>query len=424
MKKMTILQGLVFLVWLCAIAPARADLTIEISGAGEHQIPISIVPLAGEENFAKGLSGVVAADLARSGLFKLVDPAGRAPHEPKDVVYANWAGVDALVIGSVADQGNGRITVRFRLLDAVKQTELLGQAVTAKAEQMRAIAHRISDMIYEKLTGDAGVFSTRIAYVNRQGSKYRLVVADSDGYGEQTVLSTSEPIMSPAWSPDGSHLAYVSFEPGHAVVYVQSLLTNQRVVVANFRGSNSAPAWTPDGKRLAVVLTRDGSSQIYLVRPDGSDLRRITFSGAIDTEPCFSPDGQFLLFTSDRGGKPQIYRMPADGGAAERLTFDEGNNFSPRYSPDGKSFTFAHLSQGRFYVATQDFQTQQMQLLTDGGWEKKPSFAPNGKLLLFASEAQGRGILATVSSDGRVKQKMFPQAGDIREPTWGPFLKQ
>ena len=409
---------------LCVSLSAHAALNIEIIGAGEHQIPIAVVPFAGEEKFAQSISSIVAADLTRSGLFRLVDPAGKAPHEPNEVVYADWAGVDALVIGSVTEQINGRVAVKFRLLDSVKQTELAGQSVSAKASQLRAIAHRIADMIYEKLTGDAGVFSTRIAYINRQDRINRLVVADSDGYGEQTVLTASESIMSPAWSPDGSHLAYVTFEQGHAVVYVQSLLTNQRVVVANYSGSNSAPAWSPDGKQLAIVLTRDGGSQIYMAKPDGSDLHRLTFSGEIDTEPNFSPDGQSLLFTSDRGGSPQIYRMAVEGGAAERLTFEGGNNFSPRYSTDGKSFTFASLTNGSFFIATQDFETQQMQLLTDGGWEKKPSFAPNGKIILFASEAQGRGILATVSSDGRVKQRMFPQTGDIREPVWGPFLKQ
>ena len=412
------------LALFCVAWPAHAVLNIEIIGAGEHQIPIAIVPFAGDAKLAQTINSVVSADLLRSGLFRLVDPAGKAPHEPSEVVYVDWPGVDALAIGSVEEQINNRVAVKFRLLDAVKQTELVGQAVSGKADQLRGIAHRIADMIYEKLTGDAGVFSTRIAYVNRQGKNNRLVVADSDGYGEQTVLSTNEPVMSPAWSPDGSHLAYVSFEQGHAAVYVQSLLTNQRAVVANFRGSNSAPAWSPDGKQMAIVLTRDGGSHIYLVRPDGSDLRRLTFNGVIDTEPNFSPDGQYLLFTSDRGGKPQIYRMPVEGGGAERMTFEGGNNFSPRYSPDGKSFTYAHLTSGHFYIAVQDFETKQVQLLTEGGWEKKPSFAPNGKLILFATEAQGRGILATVSSDGRVKQRMFPQAGDIREPTWGPFLKQ
>ncbi|HXU92019.1 MAG TPA: Tol-Pal system beta propeller repeat protein TolB, partial [Gallionella sp.] len=371
---------------------------------------------------AQTINEVVTGDLQRSGLFRLVDPAGKSPHEPGEVNYADWQvrGADALAIGMVAAPAKGRVEARFRLLDVVKQSGLIGEAVSAAEGQERAIGHRIADLIYEKLTGTKGVFSSRIAYVNRQGTRFKLLVADSDGYDEQVILSENEPIMSPAWSPDGSHLAYVSFETGHAVVYVQSLYTRQRKVLADFPGSNSAPAWSPDGKQLAVVLTRDGSSQIYLVHPDGSGLRRITFSGAIDTEPHFSPDGQYLLFTSDRGGSAQIYRMAVAGGPAERMTFGEGANFSPRYSPDGTSFVFAHRNGGQFYIATQDFQTGQLTQITEGGWEKKPSYAPNGKLVLFASEARGRGILATVSSDGRVKQHMFTQSGDAREPVWGP----
>jgi TolB protein len=413
--------GWVFL--LCVALSAHAALNIEITGAGEHQIPISIVPFAGEEKLSQPISDIISSDLVRSGLFRLVATAGKTPHEPHEINYADWTGVDALSIGSVEESG-GTVTVKFRLMDAVRHTQLVGQAVSSGKEQLRAIAHRISDQIFSQLTGDPGVFSTRIAYINKQGKNYRLVVADSDGYGEQTVLSANQSIMSPAWSPDGTQLAYVTFEQGHASVYVQSLLTNQRRVVASFPGSNSAPAWSPDGTQLAVVLTRDGGSHIYLVRTDGSELRRLTFGGTIDTEPSFSPDGQSLLFTSDRGGSPQIYRMAVKGGTAERLTFEGGNAFSPRYSPDGRSFVFCYFTGGRFYVATQDFETKQMQLLSEGGWEKKPSFAPNGKLLLYSSEAQGHGILATVSSDGRVKQKMFPQTGDIREPMWGPFLKQ
>ncbi|MDR2195484.1 MAG: Tol-Pal system beta propeller repeat protein TolB [Gallionellaceae bacterium] len=408
---------------LCAAWPARAALNIEIIGAGANQIPIALVPLAGEPELAKSIRDVVAADLTRSGLFRVVDPAGKTPHEPREVTYSDWIGVDALAIGSVDTQTAGRVTIRFRLLDTAKQVELVGQGISTNSDQSRAAAHRMADLIFEKLTGDPGVFSTRIAYVNRQGKNFRLVVADSDGYGEQTVLSSNEPIMSPAWSPDGSHLAYVSFEHGQAEVVVQSLLTNQRKVVASFRGSNSAPAWSPDGKQLAVVLSRDGGSQIYLIRPDGSGLQRLSFSSLIDTEPSFSPDGQSILFTSDRGGAPQIYRMSISGGNAQRLTFGGGQHFSPRYSPDGKSFVFTHLENGRFHIAVQDFDSGQMQLLTDGGWNKKPSFAPNGKIILFATESDGRGILATVSSDGRIKQKMFPQAGDIREPTWGSLLK-
>ncbi len=414
----------IFSVLLMAVAlPVQATLDIEITGAGEHQIPISIVPFNGEEKLTQKISQIIANDLKRSGLFRLVDPAGKSPQEMRDVNYGDWAKVDALTIGSAVVLPDGRVEVKFRLLDTHKQSQLLGQSVVAKGDQVRAIAHRIADMIYEKFTGHAGVFSTRIAYVNREGKLNRLVVADSDGYGEQSVLTLQEPIMSPSWSPDGSHLAYVTFEQGRAVIYVQSLFTRQRFVLAAFPGSNSAPAWSPDGKQLAIVLTRDGTSSIYLVRPDGSGLKRITYSDAIDTEPSFSPDGRFLLFSSDRGGSVQVYRMPVDGGYAERMTFEGNNNFSPRYSPDGSNFVFMHSTGRQFYIATQDFKTRQIQVLTNVGWEKKPSFAPNGKLILFATESLGRGILATVSSDGRVKQKMIPQQGDIREPMWGPFLK-
>lgn len=419
-----VLRGWLGLLLLAQVSNASAGLTIEIIGAGEHQIPIAIVPFGGDAKLGQAINEVVVGDLQRSGLFRLVDPAGKSPHALADVSYPDWQvrGAEALAIGSVAAQANGRIEARFHLLDVVKQTALGGQVVSASDGQVRAIGHRIADMIYEKLTGDKGVFSTRIAYVNRQGQKFSLVVADSDGYNEQVVLASNMPIISPAWSPDGSHLAYVSFESGHAVVYAQSLYTNQRKVLANFSGSNSSPAWSPDGKQLAIVLTRDGSSQIYLVRPDGSGLRRITFSGAIDTEPHFSPDGEYLLFTSDRGGSAQIYRMQLKGGAEQRMTFGEGNNYSPRYNPNGKNFVFTHFVSGKFQIALQDFQTGQMEILTAGGWEKKPSFAPNGKLVLFASEARGRGILSTVSSDGRVQQRMFTQSGDAREPVWGPHL--
>ena len=416
------LGGLIFL--LCLALPARAVLDIEVTGAGEHQIPVSVAPFDGEESLDQRISEVVANDLTRTGLFKLIQPAAKTPHDIKDVQYSDWKNVEALAIGNVSRLPNNSIEVRFHLVDTVKRIELTGQVVSAKKENLRAIAHRISDLIYEKLTSDPGVFSTRIAYVNRQGKYNRLVVADSDGFGEQTLLASNQPIMSPAWSPNGESLAYVSFEQGRALVYSQSLASRQRILLASFPGSNSAPTWSPDGKQLAIVLTRDGNSQIYLVQADGNNLRRISSSDTIDTEPNFSPDGRYLIFTSDRGGSAQIYRMSINGGTAERLTFDGSNNFSPRYSPDGKSFVFTHLNEGVFHIAVQDFETKQVQILTPGGWEKKPSFAPNGKLVLFATEVRGRGILATVSSDGRVKQKMTPQQGDIREPIWGPFIKQ
>ncbi len=418
-----VLKNVAVLSLLLTALSARAELTIEIVGAGEHQIPVAIVPLGGDEILSAAINAVVVGDLQRSGLFRMVDTVGKTPHEPGEVSFSDWQalGADALAIGSVG-HADGKITVKFRLYDVLKKTPLAGEVVSAKESQLRAIGHRISDLIYEKLTGDQGVFSTRIVYVNRNGERFKLIIADSDGYNEQTVLDQNEPIMSPSWSADGKQIAYVSFETGHAAVFVQSVFSNQRKLIADFRGSNSAPAWSPDGKQLAIVLTRDGSSQIYLIRPDGSDIRRITFSGAIDTEPNFSPDGQYLLFTSDRGGSAQIYRLPLAGGLEQRQTFGEGSNYSPRYNPDGKSFVFTHRANGQFYISTQDFQTGQMQILSDGGWEKKPSYAPNGKLILFASESHGRGILASVSSDGRVKQRMYTQSGDAREPVWGPHL--
>jgi len=417
-----LLKVFVGLLLLAQATIVNAELNIEIIGAGENQIPIAVIPFGGDDELSQAIHEVIAGDLERSGLFKLVEPVGKYPRTPAEVSYPDWQvrGADALSIGSVEINENGMVEVRFRLLDVIRQAELFGQAVSAGKDQLRAIGHRISDLIYEKLTGDKGVFSTRIAYVNREGSRFSLIVADSDGYNEQKVLVHNAPIMSPSWSPDGSELAYVSFETGHAVVFVQSLYTNQRRILAEFSGSNSAPSWSPDGKQLALVLTRDGSSQIYTIRSDGSGLRRITFSGAIDTEPSFSPDGKSLIFLSDRGGSAQIYRMSVEGGPAERLTFGGGTSFSPRYSPDGKNFVFAHRVNGRFYIATQDFQSGQMAFLTGGGWEKKPSYAPNGKLILFASEARERGILATVSSDGRVQRHMFTQSGDAREPVWGP----
>lgn len=416
-------QSVVGMLFLAQASVASAELSIEIIGAGENQLPVAVVPFGGSDKLSQATRDVIVSDLVRSGLFRMIDSEGLNPHAPAEVNYTDWQtrGAEAVVVGTIATKANGRIEARFYLLDAVKQTKLISQEVSADEGQVRAIGHRISDLVYEKLTGDRGVFSTRIAYVNRIGQKFHLMVADCDGYNEQIVLSQDHPIMSPAWSPDGSHLAYVSFETGHAVLYVQSLYTGLRKVLADFSGSNSAPAWSPDGKQLAIVLTRDGSSQIYLARPDGSDIRRLTFSGAIDTEPNFSPDGQYLLFTSDRGGSAQIYRMPVKGGMEQRMTFGGGNNYSPSHSPDGKGFVYAHFNNGKFHIATQDFMVDQMEILTEGGWEKKPSFAPNGKLIMFASEARGRGILATVSSDGRVKQRIFSQSGDAREPVWGPY---
>ena len=413
---------------MLAAAPARGQLTIEITGAGAQRLPIAVAPFAGESALAPGITNIVRADLERSGLFRVLElpPLSPAPTEASTVNYSEWRSrlADALVLGSVAARPDGRFEVRFRLFDVVKQAERGGIAYTLTKEQARATAHRIADFVYEKLLGEKGVFSTRIAYVVKRGNRYELQIADADGAGEETALASFEPIISPAWSPDGRRLAYVSFENKKPVVYVHSLLDGKRQVAANFRGSNSAPAWSPDGKALAVSLSREGGSQIFLINPDGSGLRRLTSSTAIDTEPRYSPDGRWIYFTSDRGGSPQIYRMPAGGGEPQRVTFEGGYNVSPRLSPDGKTLAYITRNGGKFQVALLDLANRQVQIITDSDRDESPSFAPNGRMILHAAVINGRGVLSAVSADGRFKQRLSGASGaDVREPAWGPFIE-
>ena len=410
--------------------PAAAALTIEVVGGGENPIPIAIVPFRSENGGAQALKPVIGADLVRSGLFRSVDAGGVSPlpFELNEINFPQWKarGADAVVVGNVTPRADGLYDISFRLVDVARREQLAGLIYgKVTPANLRKTAHHIADVIYEKLTGVPGVFATRITYVVKRGTRYELQVADADGYGAETILKSSEPIISPAWSPDGTRLAYVSFEHKKPVVYVQSVTSGQRTPVANFLGSNSAPAWSPDGRRLAVTLTKDGGSQLYVVSASGGTAAtRLTSSGAIDTEANWSPDGQWILFTSDRGGSPQIYRMPASGGQAQRVTFDGTYNVSPRHSPDGKSFVFIQRNGSRFGVAVQDFASRQVQVLTDGGVDESPSFAPNGRMILYASETRGRGILASVSSDGRVKQRFTETAGDVREPAWGPLINR
>ncbi|MDH4190982.1 MAG: Tol-Pal system beta propeller repeat protein TolB [Betaproteobacteria bacterium] len=407
--------------------PAQAQLSIEITGAGAQRIPLAVVAFAGEEAQVPGLTAIVRTDLERTGMFRGIEVPPLVPHptETSNVDYIEWRArlADALVLGSVVALRDGRLEVRFRLFDVVKQVPLGGVVYTMKKEQLRITAHRIADFIYEKLTGERGVFSTRIAYVMKRGTRYELQIADADGAGEESALTSFEPIISPAWSPDGRRIAYVSFESRRAVVYVHSLVDGRRHVVANFRGTNSAPAWSPDGTMLAVSLSRDGLSQIYLINPNGSGARRITQSPGIDTEPIFSPDGSWLYFTSDRGGSPQIYRMPAGGGESERITFDGSYNASPRISPDGKSLAYIARNDGRFQVALLDLATKQVQILTDSERDESPSFSPNGRMILYATDVGGRGVLAAVAADGGVRQRLSVVTGDVREPAWGPFIR-
>jgi TolB protein len=372
------------------------------------------------------VSAIIRADLERSGVFKVID-AGRAISDSASIDLGAFkaSGADALVVGSVTRTPEGRFQIRYKLMDTVKQTQLSQLSGSVSGNFARLQAHHIADDVYEKLTGVRGIFSTRISYVkvNRGNGahSYELVVADADGQNEQVAAFGHEAIISPAWSPDGTKVAYVSFEKRKPIIYVQNLVTGQRAVIANEKGSNSAPAWSPDGTKLALSLSKTGNTQVFIVNADGSGLRRLTTSNGIDTEPQFSGDGQSIYFVSDRSGGPQIYKMSVNGGQATRVTFNGSYNISPRISPDGKTLAWISQRDGGFNLYAMDLASGQEQRLADGATE--PSFSPNGKYIMYANKAGGRASLAVVSVDGRVKQRLSTQAGNIKEPSWGPFMK-
>lgn len=417
------LLGICGAALVLASGSAAAQFRVEISGVGATQLPLAIAKFKDEEKTPQPVSTIVRADLERSGLFRVIDTP-EALSETSQPVMADWRarGADGLLVGSDTRLADGRFDVRYRLWDVVKGQPLLGQSTAVPAADLRLAAHRIADAVYEKLTGDKGVFSTRIAYVTRAGSRFTLRIADADGEGGQVALASPEPIISPAWSPDGRELAYVSFESQKAVVWVQDVASGKRRAVANFRGSNSAPAWSPDGKQLAVTLSREGGSQIYLLDRNGDNLRRLTTSAGIDTEPVFSPDGRMLYFVSDRGGGPQIYRMPAAGGSAERVTFLGAYNISPALSPDGRNLAYISRQGGAYRLVLQDLSgSAPPRNLTDTANDERPSFAPNGRLIVYATQAQGRDVLMTTTLDGKIKTSLGVSQTDVREPVWGPF---
>ncbi len=404
--------------------PAWAQFRVEISGVGATQLPIAVVRFRNDEQGGQSVAAIIRADLERSGAFRLID-ASAAIDETSAPAMADWRqrAADALVAGSVTRLADGRYDVRFKLWDVVKGSELGGQSNAVDASELRLAAHRIADFIYEKLTGEKGVFSTRIAYVTRAGSRYTLRVADADGDNGQVALTSGQPIISPAWSPNGRELAYVSFERQKAVVFVHNVASGERRSIADFRGSNSSPAWTPDGQNLAVTLSREGGSQLFLIGRGGGEPRRLASSNAIDTEARFTSDGRFIYFTSDRGGGPQIYRMPAGGGNADRVTFGGSYNISPAVSPDGRTLAYVTRAGGAFRLSVHDLSSPGAQpaTITDTSDDEHPSFAPNGRLLIYATKAQGRSVLMTTTLDGKIKARLPSQTADLREPVWGPY---
>ncbi len=402
--------------------PVSAQFRVEISGVGATQLPIAIAPFRGEVAGPGAVSAIVRADLERSGAFRSLTPAMQLDERsPLPQAEMRSAGADSLLAGSVQRLADGTFDIRYRLWDVVRGAEYLARSTVAPAADLRLAAHRIADEIYEKLTGDKGIFATRIAYVTKSARQFVLHVADADGEGGRVALTSAEPIISPAWSPDGRELAYVSFETRKAVVWVQDLQSGRRATVANYPGTNSAPAWSPSGGQLAVTLSRDGPAQLYLVSRDGGTPRRLTVSSAIDTEPAFTPDGRQIYFVSDRGGGPQIYRMGLDGSSPERVTFQGSYNISPAISPDGKTLAYINRSGGAFRLTTLDLSGGAVRTLTDTQNDESPSFAPNGKLLIYASRDQGRDVLMTTTLDGRIKTRLLSSGLDMREPAWGPF---
>lgn len=407
---------------------AFAALELELTQGVDNAIPIVISSFVGSEAIqavANQITDVVSNDLKNSGRFRLVTPTKQVPGNI-DFVALRAQKVEGVVVGQVKSFGSGRLQITCKLFDVYNKNELFAKEYTVKTEQLRHLAHHISDIIYQQFTGDRGVFSTKIVYVlvKRQGNftEHKLQVADSDGYNPRTLLDSNFPLMSPVWSPDGKKISYVSFEGNRAAIYMQDLATGKRQILSKAPGINGAPAWSPDGKKIALVLTQTGYPKIYILDLTTHHLERLTDAWYLDTEPNWAPDGKSLIFTSNRGGGPQIYRIYLDNKKIERVTFNGPYNARASFTPNGKAIVMLHQAGDMFSIALEDLQSGRVTILTQSGLNESPSIAPNGKMVVYATKHNGRGMLAEVAVDGRVKLLLPAGDGEVQEPAWSPFI--
>ncbi len=422
--------GLSLALLLLPLSAASDVLRIEIVEGVTGAAPIAVVlEWEGRGQPPQAVDEIINANLARTGRFSPLkaDAFPQRPSSPGDVNYRRWreAGVDHLLIGRYGPREGGGYEVRFYLLDVLRESQLVAYRIPAPSDGLRRVAHRVSDIAWEAVTGQAGAFDTRLAYVNARevdgAQEYRLMVADSDGHNARPIVVSRQPLMSPAWSPDGRQLAYVSFEGRRSQVVVQDLATGERERVSTRAGINGAPAWSPDGRRLALALSDSGDVNIHVMDMASRELTRLTRGSAIDTEPAWSPDGERLAFTSDRGGAPQVYEYNFDNAQVRRLTFDGGYNARPRYRADGRSLAVVHGHRGRYMIGAVDLDSRSLRLLSEGPLDESPDFAPNGAMVIYAARRGGQGELATVSFDGQARQRLSSAEGEVREPAWSPL---
>lgn len=423
------------LLTLLLLTPiAQAKLEIEIVEGVTGAIPIAIVPLKWEATTPPPLTlpnTVVADDLYRSGLFSPLPPEDiiAEPAMGEEIKFAAWQALknDYIVVGRITGDVVDGYEVNFELFDIHTQQRMLAQALPVKPGDLRYAAHRIADAVYERIIGKPGAFATRIAYITATGIgnniEFQLMVADADGFSPQAIATSPEPLLSPAWSPDGNRIAYVSFEKGNSAIYIQNILTGSRQLISSFKGINGAPSFSPDGKRLAVSLSKSGNSEIYLHKLGTRDFTRLTNHWGIDTEPVWGANGRYIYFTSDRAGRPQIYRILASGGSPERISWEGEYNARSSISADSKQIAMVQGTNNRYRIAVQDLESNRLIVVSNGILDESPSFAPNGSMILYASKEDGKGVLSAVSVDGRVKQRLILSEGDVREPAWSPVIQ-